>query len=75
MYRPEGWDSFRIAQIIHDEFVVTEENVALVEAGADAMLEALKKIGTEVEDGTKFSILSKRLTITTGKGHLVFIPK
>ena len=44
MYRPEGWPN--------REFGIGKDNIAYrdaFEAGADAMLEGLKKVGTKVD--------------------------
>lgn len=64
-YRPKGWDAKKIATKYLDEHEVFTEGKAVlagVEAGADAMLKALKnKIGSRRNKGNS--------------GWLVFIPE
>lgn len=76
MYRPEGWD--KTLREILDSFNVTymnSEECKLIEAGADAMLEGLKR-----EKGAYVcSIDADTIKILKGDatkgGYLVFIPE
>lgn len=84
MWRPEGWENPYISNwkdipIVDEETTRTDRDLYF-EAGADAMLEALKKEATALivpgdrkvhlkeEDGCSFAVIIKR------KGTLVFIP-
>ncbi|MCK5016442.1 MAG: hypothetical protein KAS32_05145 [Candidatus Peribacteraceae bacterium] len=84
MYRPEGWNAMDIMLktpvyvITGDE--LTDIKLSLVEAGADAMLEGLKKEGMNskgefpnIKQFPNDSMLTVK--IPNKKGWLVFIPE
>ena len=62
MWRPEGWDRVKVAMS-----GLSDVDIGLIEAGADAMLEALKEKGIHLPEGTPWQ---------QGKaGWLIFIPE
>ncbi len=68
MYRPEGFDAEKILAEF-GEITSFTKNVELIEAGADAMLEGLKKgLGCCDYHSTKESHYGR-------KGYFVFIPE
>ena len=54
-YRPKGWDAIKIAKKVEGRLFegVSQTDVDLVEAGADAMLEKLIAMGTFCVEGGK----------------------
>ena len=80
MYRPKGWE--KTLREILDSFDVTymnSEECKLIEAGANAMLEGLKKDSIHIRTDRGWDDLSDIFTegdiLHYGeKGYLVFIP-
>ena len=81
MYRLEGWKNpySILPEHMEQEYPILPEFTAF-EAGADAMLEGLRKEGTKIEDGEIYN--SPCQICNTGEdcqaiasGHLVFIPE
>lgn len=80
-YRPEGWDAESIVINLYQEVLTTEstdeKERKLVEAGADAMLEALRKEGTHLVGDTIIPAQGKFPEIHCPggtMGWLIFIP-
>jgi len=77
-WRPEGWEN-PFTEDKHNDFESVDDSY---EAGADAMLEALKgdglnvdiSAGVRVYIGGKPNLLYRTKGTPTGKGKLVFIP-
>ena len=76
--RPEGWENPLLQQDEKGDFV----NSRVFEAGADAMLEGLKKGGVPVSEVEKwydhkdmYEHLKYRVAIGEQCGTLVFIPE
>lgn len=82
MFRPDGWDAEEIAHaaLRNNEPYLVDEYTACCEAGADAMLEELKKNTLYSNDDEKTfcaqHIKSVDMLNATNyrKGRLVFIP-
>ena len=71
MWRPKDWDPKKIARIPLDKNTFldpTGKDLELVEAGADAMLEALRK-GCE-----EFPVWTSIIPFTRKVGTVAFIP-
>ena len=74
-WRPEGWKNPYMPKTRYEEIQVTHKGwpktdaVMTFEAGADAMLEALRNIGAKVNKGE-----APILYYVPSKGTLVFIP-
>ena len=80
MYRPEGWKNDREKYLLKD-IDISIGNIwpVIYEAGADAMLEGLKKKGAYQEKGSQVGGLLINNTPWAGtcerNGWLVFIPE
>ena len=69
--RPEGWDATKIIAERIGEVTSFTTLEMLIEAGADAMLEGLKKSGTYKDRYNRLDCYG----ITLEMGYLVFIPE
>lgn len=80
-WRPEkGWNKRRtgyLSDVDNSYLGCTVEAKRIYEAGADAMLEALKAEGAQVKsDKTMdWERALHRIRANTGPGHLIFIPE
>ena len=81
-YRPEGWEnlvsSLRGVKTLTSSGISGIDAQSLLEAGADAMLEGLKKQGTKVEEGKPYHCpcsvcLNDEDCYAIENGYLVFI--
>jgi len=79
MYRPEGWNEVAFNKLYGKGQIRSDEDEAMFEAGADAMLEGLKAecrtVTDEIVDRLRnwgdYGIVS----VKDFKGYLVFIPE
>ncbi len=80
-WRPKDWIkniSFEDLSQIEPSLVsmMTEREIKIYEAGADAMLEALRGTGWHVDDDSSFSSLKEHCTLSNSgnTGTYIFIP-